>query len=122
MNLTFLYWVAGLFAVITMIGVAYILYNRFKELEEPVNETIIENYMPQYSGGHTDGVVSEMEIGEERVKIVFYPRDINYIKELNKDKRFRVRQYILFYDKRLVEQIYYQMNLKERGLEERLWI
>ena len=70
MKLTLLLWLAGIMGAITIGVFGYIMYLRYNEGEEPENATIIENYMPQYSGGHTDGLVTEMLIGDNgRIKI-----------------------------------------------------
>jgi len=105
MNLIFLYIIAGIMALLCLIAIGFYILNRFREMEEPENEIIIEHYMPQYSGGHTDGVVQSMEIGEKRIKIVFLPRDINYIKEFKIDKKLTIKPYTLFFDKRQVDSL-----------------
>ena len=84
-SLNFLYIIAGIMCAFLIAGIVYILVNRVRNADEPENETIIENYMPQYSNGYSEGIVKEMEFGEERVKIIFHPRDINYIRELKEN-------------------------------------
>jgi len=84
-SLSFLYIIAGIMCAFLIAGIVYILVNRVRNADEPENETIIENYMPQYANGYSEGIVKEMEFGEERVKIVFNPRDINYIRELKEN-------------------------------------
>jgi len=102
MNLLFLYIIAGVMGLICLVALSFFIVMRFREREEPENQQIFENYMPQYSEGHTDGIIESIEFGEERIKIIFYPRDINYIKELNKDKSFKIKSYTIFYDKKQV--------------------
>lgn len=102
MALGFLQILAGAFFLLTLGGIGFIIYNKIREREEPENQIIIENYLPQFADGHTDGIVSDMKFSEDKIMIEFYPRDINYIRELNKDKKFKIKPYKIYYDKRQV--------------------
>ena len=101
-SLNFLYIIAGIMCAFLIAGIVYILINRVRNEDEPENETMIENYMPQYSNGYSEGIVKEMEFGEERVKIVFNPRDINYIRELRDNKNVNVEPITLYFNKRQI--------------------
>lgn len=103
MNLIFLYWIIGIMASIVVGTLFYFIYSKQKEKQEPENQPILENYLPQYSDGHTDGIVDEIKIGEKRIGISFYPRDINYIRELKKNKHFKIKRYTIFYDKNQID-------------------
>lgn len=95
----------SILVVLSLSAFGYFLYTKTREKEEPENKPIFENYMPQYSEGHTDGIVDDIIIGEKRIGIVFLPRDINYIKLLkNKLTSHKIKnKYIIFYDKRQVD-------------------
>jgi len=98
----FLSIVAGIMVAFLIALVVYILVNRLRNVDEPENETIIENYMPQYSRGYSEGIIKEMELGEKRVKIVFNPRDINYIRELKDNKSVNIEPVTIYFDKRQI--------------------
>ena len=53
--------------------------------------------MQQYTGGHTLGIAKEVEFGLKRIRVVFAPRDNDYIGIANKDKEYK--EYELFVDK-----------------------
>lgn len=101
MNLSLLYWGAGILVVINVMIFGYFLYRRYKAREEPENQAIFEHFMPQYSQGYTDGIIDEIKFGEKRTMITFWPRDINYIKELKKDK-MEIKPITMFFDKKQV--------------------
>ena len=103
MDLSFLIILAVIMVVTTVISFGFFMYLKYREGEEPENAPIIENYMPQYSEGHTDGIVSDLQIGEKRIRVEMYSRDINYIKEMSKDKHFKLKPFIIFYDKKQVD-------------------
>lgn len=98
-----IYLFSGIMFFIAVVILIFFLYNKYQEGKKPENQTILEHYMPQYSNGHTDGIVQSIEIGEKRIKIVLLPRDINYIRELNKNKFFKIKPYVLFFDKKQVD-------------------
>jgi len=83
----------------------YWIINLVKEKGEPANEAWILTYGSQYSHGHALGRISNIEIGETKTKISFYGRDINYIKEANKDKKFKVSEETVFFDNKQIEPI-----------------
>jgi len=92
-----LYWIAFVMALPIIGAFIYLLRITFKERDDPENQTIHENYMPQYSDGHTDGIIDEVIIGKKRIGVRFYPRDLNYIR-LKKEGKV-IKPYLVWYDK-----------------------
>lgn len=105
MGLGLLYTIAGFMGTIILGLFVYFIINLIKEREEPANQSWIFTYGSQYSNGHTLGRIENLEIGETRTKISFYPRDINYIKELKKDKKFKIKPEVVFFDNKQIEPI-----------------
>jgi len=98
--------IAG-FLILILIGIitfAYFVYFNKRNEEDPMNAPEFENFMPQYSEGHASGVVKDIQIFEKRIRIDFYPRDINYIKEItNNEDDFTPKVYSVFFDRKQVE-------------------
>ncbi len=104
MSLDFLVWIAGILFTIIIVGGGILIYRSSKGLDEPENEPILHNFMLQYMP-FREGIIKKMEIGEERIKIIAFPRtDINWIRAKN-DKEYLklLNKYTLYYDKRQVE-------------------
>ncbi len=102
-SLSFLYWIAGMFFVLIISGVTYLVINRARRLEEPENEPIVHNFLLSHCP-FREGILKDMKTSENRIKIEMFPRDINYLRAVN-DKEYRdiLRKYTLFFDKRQVE-------------------
>lgn len=94
---------------ITVGGVALFITNKNKERDNPTGREHVTHYMPEQSGGHTEGVAENIETLGNRIRIDFIPRSINYQKEINKNKKLginkdiSVKTYPLFFDKDLVD-------------------
>jgi hypothetical protein len=102
-SFTFLYFIAGFIFIVVLSGLIYFLLNLKRGYDEPENEFFLHNFMLQYCP-FREGIIKEMSIGEDRIKIVMFPRDINYIKAENDENYFNsLKKYILYYDKRQVE-------------------
>lgn len=88
-NLTFLYWIIGFLGVgfTALMGVA--IYHIVRKDEG--DKTLLENFMPQYAEGCTDGFVKNMELGEDTIGIEF------------EDIHNRNNVYKLFYSKHQVD-------------------
>ena len=102
-SLDFLYIVAGMMVAFLIAGMIYILVNRVRKADEPENEPIIHNFLLTHCP-FREGNVKGIDIGEERIRIKFFPRDINYIKA-NNDEEYKnsLKEYTLYYDKRQIE-------------------
>jgi len=101
MALGLIYFAVSVVAVLTLVAFGYFVYIKYKSREEPENQPLLENYMPQYSEGSVLGVVSDLKLSETRAKISFYPRDIDYIK-LQKEKT-KIKEYTIFCDKAQIQ-------------------
>lgn len=101
MNLKFLGFMALLIGVVIIGLLIYFFRLIFKERDEPEDAPLHECNMPQYSNGHVRGITENMEFGDERVKIKFWPRDIKYIKW--KKKLGLIKPITVIYDKKFFE-------------------
>lgn len=93
----------GVIFLIAVITFAYFVYFNKRNEEDPMNAPRFENFMPQYSEGHSEGVIKDIKIFDKRIRIDFYPRDINYIKEINENDDFKPKFYTVFFDKKQVD-------------------
>jgi hypothetical protein len=99
MNL--LVYIAGIF-FIAFIVVGIYLYRMFtEEKQDPENLPFLINGMSAYSNGYGLGSIEKMEFMEKLVKIVFYPRDLNYLK-LSKEEKTLLKPQTIFVLKRNV--------------------
>jgi hypothetical protein len=109
MSFILLYWMAGV-TILLVLGIIIFAYiEKTREKEEPTNRIIAENYMPQYTGGHSDLVVDSIEFSEKRTKLVMYPRDLDNIKMLSSARKDKsdaiIKPYILFVENGLIEKV-----------------
>lgn len=101
MNLKFLGFMSLLIGLV-VIGLLIFLFRLiFKDKDEPSDAPLHECNMPQYSQGYVRGVVEDIEFGDERVKVTFFPRDIRY-RKLKKAIGI-LKPITVFYDKKLFE-------------------
>lgn len=87
------FYVMGGALILIVIGLAVYLIRLYtKEQDEPENEIILINLMFQYTKEHALGVINSIEFGTNMAKVMFFPRDINYIKlkkQENKNVSFK---------------------------------
>lgn len=83
MNLGLVYTFSAIFLLIIFGLIIYLIREKLKDRDDPADDLIIENYMPEYANGHTDGVVDSIVMVGDRVKIKFFPRDIKYSRFAN---------------------------------------
>jgi hypothetical protein len=101
MNLKFMGYMTVILVIIIIGLVIYLFRKIYADKEDPEDSSILENYMPQYAEGYTDGVIDTEEMGDERVKITFYPRDIDYIRL--KKKLGIIKPLTIIYEKKFME-------------------
>lgn len=75
--------------------------SQVQEQEEPDTSATLINHMKKHSGGHAFLKISQMNIGEKRVKVLAYPRDFNRKSLVEISKGKKIKPYELFFDKRL---------------------
>lgn len=96
MGLGFLYFI-GSFLIVCIIGLAiYFIWSANREKDDPENQSILMNFMPQYAKGHAIGSVDSVETSGDLTKIVFYPRDLNYIRMAKHDKNVIIKPITIF--------------------------
>jgi len=103
MNISLMYWFLGFLVVGLLGGLIWFFYEKFKERDDPEDETLFVNFMPQYSHGYKTGVINKVIVGDKRIGIEFYPRDIDYIKHLK--EKVEIQPELVFFEKDKVIQI-----------------
>lgn len=93
----FLYFVGILLLLVAFVFIGIIVYNERRELEEPRNQPLIENFNMTASK-YSEGIVEDEEMKGNLIKIVFRPRDPDYIKALN-DKEVIKKQTVFYLQK-----------------------
>jgi hypothetical protein len=96
MGLGFFYFIGTLF-ILALVGLAFwIIWIFTREKQDPENETILINFMPQYTSEFSLGTIDSIETSKEMSKITFYPRDLNYIRLNKKEKNLVLKPQVLF--------------------------
>lgn len=76
---------------------------KLKDEEDPLDDVIFKNYLPQYAKGHSQGVIIEVIRGDKRTGIRFMPRDIDYLAlRRTKEKKIVEPQLVWFQDEKLI--------------------
>ena len=97
MNIGFLYFLGGLFFLVSIVLAVWFVIEFFRERKEPVDQTLLMNYMPQYANGHHMGVIDEVIQGDTRIGIKFFPRDYDYAKEIKKHGKLKIEPQTVFF-------------------------
>jgi hypothetical protein len=96
MGLGFFYFIGVLF-ILCLIGLAgWVIWIFTREKQDPENESILINFMSQYTNEFSLGTVDSIETSKELTKITFYPRDLNYIRINKKEKNILLKPQVLF--------------------------
>jgi hypothetical protein len=96
MGLGFLYFI-GWTLLASVLGLAiYFIWMANRDKEDPENQSILINFMSQYSDGFSLGLIESIDKSKDLTKIVFYPRDLNYIRLAKKDKNFVLKPQTIF--------------------------
>jgi hypothetical protein len=105
MGLGFFYFI-GWTLLISFVGLAiYLIWLYMKDKEDPENQSILINYMPQYTHGFCLGLIDSIETSEGISKITFFPRDLNYIRLAKKDKNIVIKPQVLFVQNKCLEHL-----------------
>jgi len=97
MNFIFFYILGGIVLITIIILWTKYLFSVYKEKDEPTDGTILENYMPQYSEGHTELIIDKKIERGDRIGILAYPRDIDYIKMFKGKEKLEIKPYRLYF-------------------------
>lgn len=84
------------FLLVMLVG--YLIYLNHFQGEDPRNQSLLINLMPQYSSGHAFGVITKIEEFGDRIKVNFLPRDVDYI-ELNNKKNAKIAEQCVIFNK-----------------------
>ena len=89
------------FASIIIVGLfVWVLILKFKEEDEPTDDLIFRNFMPQYTEGYSMGSVIEVIRGEERTGIRFLPKDVDYVSAFKKRKSIVLKPQLVWIENR----------------------
>lgn len=103
MGLGFFYFI-GWTLLIAFFGIAgYLVWLYTRDKEDPENQSILFNFMPQYSHGFSLGLIDSIETAKGITKITFFPRDLNYIRLAKKDKQVVIKPQVLFVQNKCVD-------------------
>jgi hypothetical protein len=68
----------------------------FKHDEEFLDDAIVENYMPQFTGNFTEGALKEVILGPERKGFVILPKDVDYLRKMKKGEKLEIKNETIF--------------------------
>ena len=85
--MSWLVFLGILFAIIMSSLFVWVLILKFKEEEQPSDDLIFKNFLPQYTHGHSQGSVLEIKKGDNRSAIIFIPKDFDYVRALKKKEK-----------------------------------
>lgn len=74
--------------IIILAAVVYFAYLYLWDKQDPQDYTLLRHYMPQYSNGYVEGIITDILYHKDRTGFVFYPTDVDqykyHIKNINK--------------------------------------
>lgn len=76
----FFYFIGTIMLLMAIALAGYLFWILTRPKEDPENETILINFMAKYSDGYSQGIIDSCDEKEGITRIVFYPRDLNYIR------------------------------------------
>ena len=114
----------GTLILIVLLGLfIFFIVLRFKEKEEPTDDTLFIHFMPQYTHGYHMGVIEKVYYGEKRTGILFFPRDIDHVRIFKAKKKENLRVVIkpelIFIDNRKL--IHLPKNSGLSGERNEIW-
>ena len=74
----------------------YLIWLANRQKEDPENQSIIVNFMSQYTNGYCLGTVDEIKSSEHLTRFTYYPRDLNYIRMSKQDKKIILKPQRLY--------------------------
>jgi len=82
------------------IGMAVILVMiiKLQAKEEPMDYTIVDNFMPQYCG-YSQGVLVDIDFGDKIDGVTFIPKDVDYVKRMKKKEKIEIKPVTIYVKK-----------------------
>lgn len=91
----------SIIATIIIIGLfVWLIIIMFAEGPKPQDFTIVDNFIPQYTNGFSQGILLEVKPGEKRNGYVFVPKDIDYYGRKKQKNVAKIEPQIIYIDKR----------------------
>lgn len=72
----------------------------FQEGPKPQDYTIVDNFMPQHTNGFSQGILLNVEMGDERNGYTFVPKDIDYYGRKKNKNMAKIESQTIYVDKR----------------------
>ena len=91
--------------IVTLILIAlfvWLIIVMYQEGPKPQDFTIVDNFMPQFTDGFSQGILLEVLLGETRNGYVFVPKDIDYYGRKRQKKSDIAETQLIYVDKRKV--------------------
>jgi hypothetical protein len=77
----------------------WLLILKFKEPEQPNDDTILRNFMSGYTNGHSLGSITEIFQGDKRVGYKFIPRDVDKVKLYRSKEKITLKPQIIWVER-----------------------
>lgn len=71
----------------------------FKEKEIPSDDAIFKNFMPQFTKGYSNGTINEIKQYDDRLGIVFTPKDVNLVNLFKNKNKIEITPEIIWVEK-----------------------
>ncbi len=98
-----IFFIIPLIIVFSVLGI--ILAVQFARSRIPEDSTILIHYMPQYTKGHVEGLITKTIRGKDRTAIFFQSRDNNYLSSFIKKIKFKSENFMLIARNDLIEHL-----------------
>ena len=92
--------VAWISVAIVVALFVYYLIIKYREQEDPTDDTIFINFMSQYADGYNLGSIVKVYRGHQRTGIKFVPKDVDHVRLLKKKEKIKIEPQLVFYQNR----------------------
>ena len=100
--MAFAFFLTFIFCLIFIGLVVWFVTIFYQEGPKPQDFTIIDNFMPQYTDGFSQGILLSVDPGEKRNGYTFIPKDIDYYGRKRQKNKSVVESQTIYIDKRKV--------------------
>ena len=95
----FVTFLAILFVIIFIALAVWFIMIYFQEGPKPQDFTIVDNFMPQYTNGFSQGILTNVDVGEKRNGYTFVPKDIDHYGRKKQKNMAKIEPQLVYVDK-----------------------
>ncbi|MAG47914.1 hypothetical protein CL617_04875 [archaeon] len=92
-------WFVGILFFALIMGLIMYLVHIKRTEHEPMDYTLVDNFMSQYTKGHSQGILLEVIKGKKRDGIVFMPKDVDYMRKIKNKEKLEIKPQTIYVSK-----------------------